>query len=105
MWPEIGSIADQIDPTGALKDKIYEKINDEFPQIANGTFGLFKGRNDTTTNSFYRVNNGENNLNEFLSILEFNAESSLPQNWWPNVGLNPAQTNMGAKGVRSSLIK
>ena len=66
------------------------KINDAVPQFANGKFGIFKGKNDTIKDMFYRVNNGEGGLSEFMQILEFNGKASLNEFWWQDVARKPS---------------
>ena len=65
------------------------KINDAVPQFANGKFGIFKGKNDTVKDMFYRVNNDVGSC-EFMQILEFNGKASLNDFWWPDVGRTPS---------------
>ena len=66
------------------------KINDAVPQFANGKFGIFKGKNDTVKDMFYRVNNGDGGLSEFMQILEFNGKATLNEFWWPDVARKPS---------------
>merc|ERR1719495_371987 len=74
-------------------------ISEKLPQVAGGAVGIFKGRNDTVANMFYRIDNGANNIKDYLKILEFNGQSSLPQSWWPDIAKIPSQTEMGGRGV------
>ena len=59
-----------------IKDIIQKAISDNLPQLSDGKFGVFKGRNDTSENSFYRINDGENDPGLYLSTIEFNGETS-----------------------------
>ena len=68
-----------------------EKLDEMFPQFAGGSFGFFKGKNDTLKDMAFRVNNGDNNLDEFLQIIEFNGQTSLKEDWWSNVARTPNQ--------------
>lgn len=81
------------------KEQIIHEVESRFPQLAGGTFGIFKGRNDTTDNMFFRVNSGGNNMGDYLSITQFNGETSLPKDWWAEVGTSPSQTAAGINGV------
>jgi len=81
------------------KEQIIHEIESRFPQLKGGTFGIFKGRNDTTENMFFRVDSGGNNLGDYLSITQFNGNTSLPSDWWAKVGTSPSQTAAGINGV------
>ena len=82
-----------------FKAKLHDAINENLPQLSDGKFGVFKGRNDTSEGSFYRINDGENDQCLYLSTIEYNGGTSLPQNWWPNVAPTPAATILGDKGI------
>ena len=81
-----------------FKSMLHDAINENLPQLSDGKFGVFKGRNDTSEGSFYRINDGENDQCLYLSTIEFNGGTSLPQNWWPNVAPTPAANILGDKG-------
>ena len=81
-----------------IKKIIQDAISDNLPQLSDGKFGVFKGRNDTSENSFYRINDGENDQCLYLSTIEFNGQTSLPQNWWPDIAPTPAGNKLGIKG-------
>ena len=70
---------------------IIEMINTNVPQFADGKFGLQKGKNDTVQDMFFRINNGANDLDEFMKILEWNGDASLKENWWQNIARTPSQ--------------
>ena len=81
-----------------FKMMLHAAINTKLPQLSDGKFGVFKGRNDTSEGSFYRINDGENDQCLYLSTIEYNGGTSLPQNWWPNVAPTPQATLLGDKG-------
>ena len=81
-----------------FKMMLHAAINTNLPQLSDGKFGVFKGRNDTSEGSFYRINDGENDQCLYLSTIEYNGGTSLPQNWWPNVAPTPQATLLGDKG-------
>ena len=94
-------IADVLPPeldAETFKTMFHNAINSKLPQLSDGKFGVFKGRNDTSEGSFYRINDGENDQCLYLSTIEFNGGTSLPQNWWPNVAPTPAANILGDKG-------
>ena len=94
-------IADVLPPeldAETFKTMFHNAINNNLPQLSDGKFGVFKGRNDTSEGSFYRINDGENDQCLYLSTIEYNGETSLPQNWWPNVAPTPAANILGDKG-------
>ena len=76
----------------------HDYINENMVQLSDGKFGVFKGRNDTSENSFYRINTGANDQSLYLSNIEYNGQSSLPQNWWPDVAPTTAGQALGIKG-------
>ena len=86
------------DTVDEFKDFFHNLINKNLPQLSDGKFGVFKGRNDTSENSFYRVNDGENDQCLYLSTIEFNGKTSLPQSWWPDVAPTPKGNELGIKG-------
>ena len=73
----------------AVKPDLIPLINNAVPQFADGKFGIFKGKNDTIKDMFYRVNNDVGSC-EFMQILEFNGKASLNDFWWPDVGRTPS---------------
>jgi len=89
-----GKVVPEINP-----DFLIKEIDQQFPQVAGGTFGIFKGRNDTVANSFYSIDSGASNIGNYLSIKEYNGETSLPKKWWAEVGTTPSQTKEGVTGV------
>ena len=82
----------------ATIDSFHNYINENMVQLSDGMFGVFKGRNDTSEGSFYRINDGENDQSLYLSNIEYNGQTSLPQNWWPEVAPTPAGQALGIKG-------
>ena len=82
----------------ATIDLYHNYINENMVQLSDGMFGVFKGRNDTSEGSFYRINDGENDQSLYLSNIEYNGQTSLPQNWWPEVAPTPAGQALGIKG-------
>ena len=81
-----------------LTKKVQDLIDKNLPQLSGGTFGIFKGRNNTSENNMYRVDDGENDLHLYLSVIEFNGKTSLPENWWPDIAPTPKGQNLGIKG-------
>ena len=79
---------------------VHDLIDTDFPQISGGTFGFFKGRNDSAENNMYRIDDGENDQALYRSIIEFNGQTSLPQDWWPDVAPTPEGQELGIKGIR-----
>ena len=90
-----------LDPDKILQF-VHDYINTNLPQLSDGKFGVFKGRNDTSDNSMYRINDGKNERASYLSILEFNGNSALPSNWWPDVAPTPQGQSLGIKGKTNS---
>ena len=74
--------------------EIIELINENIPQLGNGTFAFQKGKNDTSKDLFFRINNGQNDMDEFNEILEWNGDASLKENWWPKVARTPSQVSV-----------
>ena len=87
-----------------IKILIQKAIDDNAPQLSDGKFGIFKGRNDTSENSFYRVNDGENDQCLYLSTIEFNGQTSLPEKWWPDIAPTPKGTELGIKGKHVATV-
>ena len=69
------------------------------PQISGGTFGIFKGKNATTADSYYLINSGKYERHNFMEIEEFNGKEKLPDEWWPFVAPTPTGQEAGVKGV------
>jgi len=65
--------------------------------LKEGTFGFFKGTN--ATRSWWKINNGKYNMDQYQQVLEFNGNSKLPENWWENFGPTPSATASGQKGI------
>ena len=57
----------------------------DFP---SGTFGFFKGTN--ATKSWWKINSGKYNMDNYNKILEFNGMTKLPNSWWENFGPTPS---------------
>jgi len=70
--------------------------------LQEGTFGFFKGTNATRT--WWKINNGKYNMDEYQQVLEFNGNSRLPDNWWEDFGPTPSATASGQKGVCHDII-
>ena len=87
-----------------IKIIIQKAIDDNLPQLSGGKFGIFKGRNDTSENSFYRVNDGENDQCLYLSTIEFNGQTSLPEKWWPDIAPTPKGNELGIKGKNVATV-
>ena len=81
-----------------LNAMVHDFIDKNLPQLSDGKFGVFKGRNNTSADSMYRIDDGENEQCHYLSITEFNGETSLPSNWWPDVAPTPTEQQLGIKG-------
>ena len=73
------------------------------PQISNGEFGIFKGKNATKLDSYYTINNGRYDKSKFLKYEEFNGKTSLPDEWWIDVGPTPSASDSGETGICKDL--
>lgn len=82
----------------ALKATIANFV-DNTPQIAGNTFGIFKGKNATKADSFYRINTGKYEKHNFMELEEVNGREELPDEWWPNVAPTPTGQDAGIKGI------
>ena len=69
------------------------------PQISGGKFGIFKGKNATKTDSYYKINTGLYEKHNYLKMLEFNGKTRLPDAWWPDVAPTPTGQDAGVKGI------
>jgi len=67
-----------------------------------GTFGFFKGTNATQT--YWKINSGKYNLDQYQRVLEFNGNSRLPEGWWPNFGPTPNAESSGLTGVCHDIV-
>ena len=74
------------------------------PQISDGRFGIFKGKNATKADSYYAINTGLHEHHNFLKILEVNGKERLPENWWPNVAPTPTGQDAGVAGICHDII-
>jgi len=70
--------------------------------LSEGTFGFFKGTNATKT--WWKINNGKYNLDEYQNVLEFNGNSRLPEGWWDNFGPTPSSDASGMSGICHDII-
>ena len=80
-------------------EDIYDMLGQLSPQFADGEFGFFKGKNATKLKNYYTINNGRYQHYKFNKVELFNGESSLPQNWWIDVGPTPSANDSGVKGI------
>ena len=85
-------------PAPTFED-IYDMLGQLSPQFADGEFGFFKGKNATKLKNYYTINNGRYQHSKFNKVELFNGESSLPQNWWIDVGPTPSANDSGVKGI------
>jgi len=67
-----------------------------------GTFGFFKGTNATQT--YWKINSGKYNLDQYQRVLEFNGNSRLPDGWWPNFGPTPNAESSGLTGICHDIL-
>ena len=81
-----------------LKSTVESLVNTT-PQISGYKFGIFKGKNATKADSYYRINTGKYERHNFLAIEEFNGKEKLPDEWWPFVAPTPTGQDAGVKGV------
>jgi len=65
--------------------------------LTEGTFGFFKGTNGSKT--WWKINNGKYNMDEYTQVLEFNGNSRLPDSWWPDFGPTPSADASGNTGI------
>jgi len=70
--------------------------------LSEGTFGFFKGTNATKT--WWKINNGKYNLDEYQNVLEFNGNSRLPEGWWDSIGPTPSSDASGMSGICHDII-
>jgi len=71
----------------------------DFP---SGTFGFFKGTN--ATKSWWKINSGKYNMDNYNKILEFNGMTKLPNSWWENFGPTPSAHESGVSGICHDII-
>ena len=76
---------------------VHDLIDKNLEQLSGGTFGIFKGRNDTRDGGM-RIDDGSNDQSLYLSIVEFEGQYSLPQKWWPDVAPTPKGQMLGIQG-------
>jgi len=93
-----GVLAQQVNVTAII-------CNLDLPPMIDleaGTFGFFKGTNATQT--YWKINSGKYNLDQYQRVLEFNGNSRLPDNWWPNFGPSPNADSSGMPGVCHDIV-
>ena len=81
-----------------VKTTITELVN-SIPQISGGTFGIFKGKNDTKAGSYYQINTGKYEKHNFMELQMVNGREKLPDDWWPDVAPTPSGQDSGLKGI------
>merc|ERR1711915_248592 len=70
--------------------------------LQNGTFGFFKGTN--ATKSWWKINSGKYNMDNYNKILEYNGMTKLPDSWWENFGPTPSAHESGVSGICHDII-
>jgi len=70
--------------------------------LAAGTFGFFKGQNATKT--WWKINSGKYNLEDYNKVLEYNGMSELPASWWDDFGPTPSAEKSGLRGICHDII-
>eukprot|EP00091_Calanus_sinicus_P024124 TRINITY_DN8488_c0_g1_i2.p1 TRINITY_DN8488_c0_g1~~TRINITY_DN8488_c0_g1_i2.p1 ORF type:complete len:376 (+),score=78.35 TRINITY_DN8488_c0_g1_i2:71-1129(+) len=56
--------------------------------LEQGKFGFFKGTN--ATKSWWKINSGKYDLQNYNKVLEFNGMTRLPDSWWDDFGPTPS---------------
>ena len=56
--------------------------------LEQSTFGFFKGTN--ATKSWWKINSGKYDLENYNKVLEFDGMTRLPDSWWDNFGPTPS---------------
>jgi len=70
--------------------------------LRDGTFGFFKGTNATKT--WWKINSGKYNLDEYQNVIEFNGNTRLPDGWWDDFGPTPSSDASGMNGICHDII-
>jgi len=73
--------------------------------LKHGKFGFFRGpdgRNDSKT--WWKINSGKYQLDLYNTVLEYNGNTKLPENWWYAFGPTPSAQASGVRGVCHDII-
>merc|ERR1711936_916294 len=93
-----GTIAGAVNVTEVLENMDLPPMID----LQSGTFGFFKGTNATQT--YWKINSGKYNLDQYQRVLQFNGNSRLPDGWWPNFGPTPNAESSGLTGICHDIV-
>jgi len=94
----IDTLAANLDVAGIIDNLALPPMID----LKAGTFGFFKGTNATQT--YWKINSGKYNLDQYQRVLEFNGNSRLPDGWWPNFGPTPNAESSGLTGICHDIL-
>ena len=56
--------------------------------LEQGKFGFYKGKN--ATKSWWKINSGRYDMENYNQVLEFDGMTRLPDSWWDNIGPAPS---------------